>query len=72
METKEEEYFTNKLEDKKLRAKLEKLTIENPRDTATLEIILKQKFLSKSQREWLFSLLKRKGLAFSIMLEKKT
>ena len=57
--------FTNKVSDKALRAKCEKLTCENLSDENTLKIVLGQKGgLSEAQRTWLEKLVGRRGKRF--------
>lgn len=70
MTTQEETpYFTNKLSDKALRAKSEKLVCENPNDANTLQIVLKQQEWSEKQREWVTILIGRKGKKFVFVEE---
>ena len=62
--------FTNKVSDKTLRAKCEKLTCENPSDENTLKIVLGQNKLSEAQRTWLDQICARRGKKF-VFVEKK-
>ncbi len=56
--------FTNKVSDKLLRSKCEKLEIENPNDQKALNIILGQKTLTEVQRKWLSEMCNRRGRKF--------
>lgn len=64
--------FTNKVSDKLLRSKCEKLEIENPNDANALKIVLGQAALTQKQREWLQILCDRRGKKFIFLGDKQS
>ena len=65
--------FTNKVADKALRAKAEKLECENESDQKALTIIMSQKNgLTTKQREWLKILCDRRGKKFVFLGDKQS
>lgn len=62
--------FTNKVSDKLLRSKCEKLEVENPNDANALKIVLGQTTLTQKQREWLQILCDRRGKKFIFLGDK--
>ena len=65
------EDFTVLRSDTKLRESIGKLTFENPSDQTAVDMIFAQKGWTGFQRNWMNSLIARKGAKFVFVEEKK-